>query len=99
MGLCVCSPFLSRYRSLALLTLTTTAVKLDSVAANFKISCSGELKVIQVVVIYVLDCPAGDTNQMVMQFKIGVIAGMRFIERHNETGSLKGTERVVDGVR
>ena len=96
--LCGRSPFLSTCRSPALLTVVALAVKLDPVDANFKISCSGKLELIEAVVVHVLDCPTGNTNQMVMRFKIGVIAGMRLIERHNETSSLKGVECVVDGV-
>ncbi len=96
--LCVRLPFRSTYRSPALLTGVALAVKLDSVAVNFEISLSGKLELIEFVVIHVLDCPTGDTNQMVVRFKIGVIAGVRLIERHNETSSLKGVECVVDGV-
>ena len=73
------------YRNSALLTGTALAIKLNPVAVNFKISCHGKLKLIQVVIIHILNVPAGDTNQMMMWTKIAIIPGVRFIKRHNKT--------------
>ena len=67
--------------------------------ANFKSSLAGQCEVIEAIVIHVLDSPTGHTNQMVVRFKISVIAGMCVVDGHDEANSLKGVERVVDGVR
>ena len=65
------------------------AIKLDSVATNSKIGFWEELNAIEVVVIHVLIVVAGDTNQMVMWLKIGVIAGMRLVDWCDESRSFK----------
>ena len=92
-------PVLSTYRNSALLTVVALAVKLHPVATNLKISLAGKLELIEVVVIYVLDLPTGHTNQMVMRFKVGVIADVCLVERYDETSHLKSVECVIDRVR
>lgn len=91
--------FLFMYRNSALLTDTALTIKLNPVAVNFKISCPGKLKLVQIVVIHILNAPTGDTNQMMMRDKIAIIPGVGLIESHNKTSGLKGIERIIHRVR